>query len=194
MFIICKIICAFLFHFHLHLSRQKSSTKSLSNDTLMFDHLLNCNALWCILGSVLCSLVFYYYFVLHKKTLKSTNYKLPKTKNVVLKIVVRNDLGMKKGKIASQVGHGVSGIMEKLFEQPELLEIWKNNGQPKIVLKANEEEIIEVQKRVRKAQILYKKIYDAGRTQIKSGSYTVMAIGPWDAKEIDMITSNLKLL
>ncbi|KAM0676918.1 Peptidyl-tRNA hydrolase protein 2 [Binucleata daphniae] len=163
----------------------------------MFDCLVKSNVFWCILGSVLYSLVFSYFYTKKSKTAnisKVIDTKLPKTNNVVLKIVVRHELGMKKGKIASQVGHGVSGIMEKLYEKKDLLKIWKENGQPKIVLKASDEEIMEVEKRVKKANIMYQKIYDAGRTQIKSGSYTVLAIGPWDAEDLDLITSSLKLL
>lgn len=37
-------------------------------------------------------------------------------------------------------------------------------------------------------------VEDAGHTQIKAGSKTVLGIGPAYAQEIDLITSHLKLL
>ncbi|KAM0684220.1 hypothetical protein COBT_004042, partial [Conglomerata obtusa] len=113
---------------------------------------------------------------------------LPPTRDIVLKLVVRSSLQMGKGKIASQVGHAVSGTMEYLFKHKELLNAWKQNGQPKIVLKAGDDEIFDIEKKARMAGMHVYKVFDAGRTQIASGSYTVMAVGPWDAKKLDLVT------
>ncbi|KAM0675593.1 hypothetical protein GVAV_000959 [Gurleya vavrai] len=114
--------------------------------------------------------------------------------NLVLKLIIRSSLNMGKGKIASQVGHAVSGIMEHLFKNKDILKAWKENGQPKIVLKANDEEIFDVEKKAKKAGINTYKVFDAGRTQIKSGSFTVLAIGPAEDETLRLISGNLKLL
>jgi PTH2 family peptidyl-tRNA hydrolase len=54
-------------------------------------------------------------------------------------LVVRNDLKMGKGKAAAQCSHATLGCYKKALKSPRLLSYWEDNGQPKVVLKCEEE-------------------------------------------------------
>jgi len=108
-------------------------------------------------------------------------------------IVIRTDLKMGKGKIASQVAHasveGVSRSSNKKVDK------WKAQGSKKVILKVStEEEIFSLHKDAKKEKLIATIIRDAGRTQIQSGSVTSLAIGPDEDEKIDKITGKLKLL
>lgn len=50
-------------------------------------------------------------------------------------MVVRNDLGMGKGKIAAQCAHAAVGCVEKAYKKDSpFLNNWMRQGQPKIVV------------------------------------------------------------
>lgn len=51
-----------------------------------------------------------------------------------------------------------------------------------------------MQKKAQEAGIIWYTVTDAGRTQITSGTKTVLAIGPDTVEKIDEITRHLKLL
>ncbi|KAJ3373163.1 hypothetical protein GGF31_001153 [Allomyces arbusculus] len=92
-------------------------------------------------------------------------------------LVVRNDLGMTKGKVAAQ-----------------LAEAWEYSGQAKVALKVNsEDEMLELEALAQSLSLSAKSIRDAGRTQIAAGSRTVLAIGPGPVEIIDQVTKHLKL-
>ena len=60
-------------------------------------------------------------------------------------LVVRNDLGMGKGKIGAQCGHAtLAAFLETQRKQPARLRAWADGGQPKIALRANTEEELYV--------------------------------------------------
>jgi peptidyl-tRNA hydrolase len=102
---------------------------------------------------------------------------------LVMYIIVNNDIQMGKGKIASQTGHVIQDIVEdimiKKYESKKKLGIcidydtWKNEGSKKIVLKATKEELIKL---LALDSVHY--IIDAGKTQIESGSLTVVGFPP----------------
>jgi PTH2 family peptidyl-tRNA hydrolase len=70
-----------------------------------------------------------------------------------------------------------------------------SSGQQKVVLKAMSASDMEIALTAAKsAHLPTCSIHDAGRTQIPSGSRTVIAIGPASEIEIDAITGDLKLL
>lgn len=54
-------------------------------------------------------------------------------------LVVRNDLKMGKGKAAAQCSHATLGCYKTALKSPRLLSYWEDNGQPKVVLKCEEE-------------------------------------------------------
>jgi len=72
---------------------------------------------------------------------------------------------------------------------------WERWGQAKICVKVNSEaELLEIQMAARALSLVNYVVQDAGRTQIESGSLTVLAIGPVAADTVDQLTGHLKLL
>lgn len=120
---------------------------------------------------------------------------LDRTKMVFL---VRTDLQMGKGKIASQVAHAAILLYkESIKNQNPLLNTWLRWGQPKIVLKIDkncESALQEVYEKASKNNLTVCKVLDAGKTQVDQGSVTVIGIGPNKVEEIDEITNGFKLL
>ncbi|HJR85768.1 MAG TPA: peptidyl-tRNA hydrolase Pth2 [Nitrososphaeraceae archaeon] len=111
-------------------------------------------------------------------------------------IVVRKDLRMGTGKIASQVGHAaVLGVEESRKSNKLWLKNWFEEGQPKIVVKVNDlEELLEVLKDAEDLRVPVIVVQDRGLTQIPSGTLTCICIGPAPSDIIDKVTSELKLL
>ncbi|MDW0127708.1 MAG: peptidyl-tRNA hydrolase Pth2 [Nitrososphaeraceae archaeon] len=111
-------------------------------------------------------------------------------------IVVRKDLRMGIGKIASQVGHAaVLGTEQSRKLNKLWLRSWFNEGQPKIVVKVNSlEELLQVQRDAEELRIPSVMVQDRGLTQIPTGTLTCIGIGPAPSDIIDKVTSELKLL
>jgi PTH2 family peptidyl-tRNA hydrolase len=111
-------------------------------------------------------------------------------------IVVRKDLRMGIGKIASQVGHAaVLGVERSRKHNKIWLRNWLNEGQPKIVVKVNSfEELLQVQSEAEKLMMPLVIVQDRGLTQIPTGTVTCIGIGPAPSDIIDKVTSKLKLL
>lgn len=110
-------------------------------------------------------------------------------------LVVRNDLKMGKGKVAAQCSHAaVAAYKQVLRRNPELLKQWEYCGQPKVVVKAPDEDtLISLLAQAREVGLTVSLIQDAGRTQIAPGSRTVLGVGPGPADLIDRVTGDLKL-
>lgn len=111
-------------------------------------------------------------------------------------IVVRSDLKMGKGKIASQCCHAsLESFLKTQKKESFLASQWLKEGMPKIILKANSlKALTEIIKQVENASLNFAVIKDAGKTQVSKGSITALGIGPAGEKEIDKITGKLKLL
>ncbi|NWV58732.1 PTH2 hydrolase, partial [Malurus elegans] len=112
-----------------------------------------------------------------------------------LVLIVRNDLKMGKGKVAAQCSHAAVSAYKQLHRKnPELLEQWEYCGQPKVVLKAPDEETLgQLLTEAKRLGLTVSLIQDAGRTQIAPGSRTVLGIGPGPADVIDKVSGHLKL-
>ncbi|XP_041882339.1 peptidyl-tRNA hydrolase 2, mitochondrial [Corvus kubaryi] len=112
-----------------------------------------------------------------------------------LVLIVRNDLKMGKGKVAAQCSHAaVSAYKQVHNRDPELLKQWEYCGQPKVVLKAPDEEtLVQLLAEAKRLGLTVSLIQDAGRTQIAPGSRTVLGIGPGPADVIDKVSGHLKL-
>ncbi|KAL2765329.1 peptidyl-tRNA hydrolase 2, mitochondrial isoform a [Daubentonia madagascariensis] len=110
-------------------------------------------------------------------------------------LVVRTDLKMGKGKVAAQCSHAaVSAYKQIQRRNPEVLKQWEYCGQPKVVVKAPDEEtLVELLTHAKMLGLTVSLIQDAGRTQIAPGSRTVLGIGPGPADLIDKVTGHLKL-
>ena len=112
-----------------------------------------------------------------------------------LVLVINHDLKMGKGKIAAQSGHAsVSATLKMGASKPNLLDAWLKSGQKKVCLKTTQEELLKLEKDAVKLGIQTVRVNDAGKTQIPSGSLTVIAFGPAQDGELDQLTGHLKLL
>jgi PTH2 family peptidyl-tRNA hydrolase len=115
-------------------------------------------------------------------------------------LVIRTDLGMKRGKAAAQCAHAALGCYKLMLEDDlasqnlPLLRRWEKSGQAKITLQVRSKEDLD---------LLFAKaislnvnsyiVHDAGRTQVEAGSATVLGLGPAPKLVLDQITSDLKL-
>merc|ERR1711977_671342 len=95
-------------------------------------------------------------------------------------LVVRTDLGMTKGKIAAQCGHATLACYKHFLKhdpKSKILRRWERGGQMKIALQAKSEEDLDtLQATAISLGLVAEVIADAGRTQIASGSHTVLGI------------------
>jgi len=132
--------------------------------------------------------------------------KMP-TKQV---IVIRKDLNMRKGKIASQAAHASIKVffdrMEKapwVFPEPcyltvvtEAMAEWINGLFTKIcVYVESEEELLNLYNKAKESGIPCSLIQDAGLTEFGGvPTYTCIAVGPDYNERVDEITGGLPLL
>ncbi|MFH1199984.1 MAG: peptidyl-tRNA hydrolase Pth2 [Candidatus Micrarchaeota archaeon] len=108
-------------------------------------------------------------------------------------IVLRNDLKMGKGKIAAQASH--ASVMAYASSNRDVASEWFEEGQKKIVLKADgEKALLELHRLAKRIGLHAVLVHDAGHTQIPAGTLTAIAIGPDDERKIDSVTGKLKLL
>jgi peptidyl-tRNA hydrolase, PTH2 family len=108
-------------------------------------------------------------------------------------ILVRMDLKMSKGKIASQVSH--ASVEAVLRSTSSKVKAWREEGMAKIVLKVKDKGELMKHKQIAKDYgLITAVIQDAGRTEIEPGTITCLAIGPDDEEKIDKVTGNLKIL
>ncbi|XP_025994457.1 peptidyl-tRNA hydrolase 2, mitochondrial isoform X1 [Solenopsis invicta] len=118
--------------------------------------------------------------------------------NCKMVIVVRSDLPMGKGKTAAQCAHAALECCRQTFNNEKkrlMFETWLRNGQPKIVVKIpSEEELLSLADKAQCAGLITAIIKDAGLTQLKPGTITVIGIGPGSNEIIDNLTSRLRLL
>ncbi|GAM21701.1 hypothetical protein SAMD00019534_048760 [Acytostelium subglobosum LB1] len=113
-------------------------------------------------------------------------------------LVVRTDLEMTKGKIAAQCCHGTLGAYKRATRSAQLkplVDQWELNGQAKVTVKVNnEKELLDLESLAKQMKVPHYLVVDAGRTQIASGSCTVLAIGPAPLAVFEKLTGHLKLL
>lgn len=76
-----------------------------------------------------------------------------------------------------------------------MLKRWERLGQAKVALKIDsEDDMLMLQAQAISLGLCAQVIHDAGRTQIASGSATVLRIGPAPKSKINEVTGHLKLL
>ncbi|KAK9946644.1 hypothetical protein M0R45_012095 [Rubus argutus] len=111
-------------------------------------------------------------------------------------LVVRRDLKMTTGKIASQCAHAATGMYAELMQSHRsLLRQWEQIGQPKIVVTCkNQQEMNKLKETAEGIGLPTFVVADAGRTQVVSGSKTVLAVGPGPKESVDSVTGKLSLL
>jgi len=123
----------------------------------------------------------------------------PKHKNrgVKMMLCVNQSLKMSKGKIGAQCGHAAIGLYMKIANKKKnekMLEDWLGNGQKKICAKIKDDgEMNLLISKCTDAGIDCYTVVDAGRTQVKAGSRTILAIIGYENK-LNTITGRLKLM
>ena len=110
-------------------------------------------------------------------------------------IIVRMDLKMGKGKLATQVAHASIGAYRKTKKKHnDIVKRWEKQGEKTVVLKIGSvDELLKIKSLVDKENIPNVLIHDAGRTQVEPGTVTCLGIGPWASKVLDKYISDLKL-
>lgn len=107
------------------------------------------------------------------------------------------------GKIAAQCSHATLACYKALtreeakkpYNSNSVLRRWESLGQAKIAVQSkSEEELLVLQAQAMSLGICAKIIHDAGRTQIASGTATVLGVGPGPKSMVDKVTGGLKLL
>lgn len=128
-------------------------------------------------------------------------------------IVMRTDLGMRKGKMIAQGAHAsMKAVLEQMttmmqdgivvgtgFDYGDLdntaLGDWLIDKFTKICVKGeSEEHIKDLYAKAKALRIPCSLILDAGLTEFKEPTYTCIAIGPAWSDEVDKITGGLSLL
>lgn len=124
---------------------------------------------------------------------KTINLTVTNTKMV---FIVRTDLNMKCGKIAAQCAHGAVSLYASALKTSDVpLTRWLLQGQPKIVLKSdNEDTLVKIYKTAKTKGLNACLIYDAGKTQVQPRTLTLVGIGPSSAQDVDLLTKSFKLL
>lgn len=131
-----------------------------------------------------------------KSLFRKTTTALKLTEPMQMSLVVRSDLKMSTGKIGAQCAHAAVMCFSKAQKKkPQHLEAWLNLGQPKVVLRVNTQADMEyLAKIAEEKHVVNGLVRDAGRTEVLSGTVTVLGIGPDTKAKIDELTGKLKLL
>ncbi|CAG0920842.1 unnamed protein product [Notodromas monacha] len=112
--------------------------------------------------------------------------------------VVNTELGMGVGKVAAQVGHAAVGLFSDLIAEKSVYDqsvrAWEEYGAKKICLKGQStQHLTGLRAHCEEVGLPCYLVRDAGRTQIPSGSLTVLAVfGP--ESQVNLVTGSLQLL
>lgn len=115
--------------------------------------------------------------------------------NMKLVLVVRRDLNLQPGKLASQCAHAaVTCFSATQKYNPEFAKYWEARGQPKIVVQCNSDvDFPKFQDKAKRLKLITAVIQDAGRTHLIPGTKTVLGVGPGRVKDVDQVTGHLRL-
>ena len=110
-------------------------------------------------------------------------------------IILRKDLGMRKGKMIAQGAHASLGAYLKFSKHPWVKE-WLAGPFKKIVVSVDsEDELLELYHQAQELDIPRDLIRDSGLTEFHGvETYTAVALGPAPDDVLDPITGELKLL
>ena len=108
-------------------------------------------------------------------------------------ILIRDDLKLSRGKLASQAAH--ASVDALLKSHKDDITKWKNQGMKKVVLSVKDEkELLKLRQQADDAGLAVAIIADAGRTELAPGTVTAVGIGPDVEEKIDKVTGHLKLI
>eukprot|EP00635_Sarcinochrysidales_sp_CCMP3193_P012406 CAMPEP_0118901564 /NCGR_PEP_ID=MMETSP1166-20130328/7222_1 /TAXON_ID=1104430 /ORGANISM="Chrysoreinhardia sp, Strain CCMP3193" /LENGTH=364 /DNA_ID=CAMNT_0006840741 /DNA_START=55 /DNA_END=1149 /DNA_ORIENTATION=+ len=118
-----------------------------------------------------------------------------------LVLVVRTDVAMSRGKIAAQSAHAALGAYRTVVERnPALALDWIDKSGEKTIVCAPpptqtwDAFLATAIPKADRANVATFLVHDAGRTEVASGTSTVLAVGPALSAHIDPITRSLPLL
>jgi PTH2 family peptidyl-tRNA hydrolase len=107
-------------------------------------------------------------------------------------ILLRKDLKLSVGKAGAQIAHASTEAVLK--SEQSAVEAWNYEGSKKVVLRVeSEQELLEYQQKAKVKGLVATLITDAGRTAIKPGTKTCLAVGPAEEERIDAVTGDLKM-
>ena len=111
-------------------------------------------------------------------------------------IILRKDIKLGLGKTVSQGAHAsLMSYLEAEKKDKGVVKQWIDAGEKKIVLKVeNEDSLRKLYEAFKYKQIPCALVSDAGLTQLPPGTVTALGVGPWSSKELNPLTSMLKLL
>ncbi|KAJ2716933.1 hypothetical protein H4R19_000332 [Coemansia spiralis] len=120
---------------------------------------------------------------------------LVKREGAKMVLVVRTDLGMSGGKVASQCAHATLECYRAAAQHaPQQLRIWERYGQAKVTVKGrSEDEMQQLEAHAASLGLVAHAFRDDGRTQVAPGALTVLAVGPGPVSVVDKVTGHLKL-
>ncbi|KAJ1732299.1 hypothetical protein LPJ61_002111 [Coemansia biformis] len=123
----------------------------------------------------------------------STFVRLVKNEGAKMVLVVRTDLGISGGDVASQCAHATLECYRQARQNaPEQLRLWERYGQAKVSVKCrSEDEIKELEAHAHRIGLVAHAFKDDARA--KSGTYTVLGVGPGPISIVDKVTGHLKL-
>lgn len=99
---------------------------------------------------------------------------------------------MSPGKLAAQVAH--AAIAAYKVADPKNIDAWERAGVTKVVLECKgEKELLALYKHAVAEYLPTSIICDEGRTEVKPGSITCVAIGPASSDAINKVTGALAL-
>lgn len=112
---------------------------------------------------------------------------------LIIYLLVRDDIKMSKGKTVAQCCHAVEDLIIRC-PRP-LLQLYRKSNNPKISLKIKDlEQMEDLMSQCSKLGIQYYQVIDAGLTQLKPDTPTVLGIGPVSKSKIKPLIHDLKLL
>lgn len=110
-------------------------------------------------------------------------------------IVLRKDLGMRKGKMVAQGAHACMKATLENIDDPRVKE-WLVGLFTKIVVSVDsEQELLDLYQEAKDKKLVCSLIQDAGLTEFGGvPTYTAVAIGPDTNEVLQDVTGHLKLL
>lgn len=120
-------------------------------------------------------------------------------------IVMRHDLGMRRGKQIAQGAHAAMSFLTRRLQEQSTLSLadltpaqqsWLTGAFAKVCCRVDSEaELLEIQDRAQAAGLEVYLITDSGRTEFHGQpTRTCLAIGPAPVEDIDAVTGHLQLL
>jgi len=107
-------------------------------------------------------------------------------------ILVRKDLKMSSGKIGAQTSH--ASVEAVLRSNKDKIKEWRKDGMKKVVLAVRDKaELLDYKERAELFGLKVVLVSDAGKTEVKAGEITCLAIGPDSEEKIDKVTFELKM-